>query len=287
MKARRGRPGRDRSGLRPRPAPALLAALAVLAGCVRGDAGGGPARRTLHVFAASSLAEAFRDMEGPFEERHPDLDVVLSFAGSQVLGLQIAQGAPAGAFASADLGLLDSLARAEVVSGVQAFAGNELAVVVPKGNPAGIASFADLPRARRIVLATAATPAGAYARRALERADAEFGPGFRDAVMGRVASEEHNVRLVRAKVQAGEADAAIVYRTDGIAAGLPTVPVPSVLNASPQYGIGVVVGAPDPAAGQRWVAFARSAEGRRILAARGFLTDAGAGRAARDPGSSP
>lgn len=250
----------------------LLAGSVVLASC-GGDAGGGLARSTLHIFAASSLAEAFRDMEEPFEERHPDLDVVLSFAGSQVLGLQILQGAPAGAFASADLGLLDSLARAEVVNGVHAFAGNELAVVVPKGNPAGIASFADLPRARRFVLATAATPAGAYARLALERADAAFGPGFRDAVMSRVASEEHSVRLVRAKVQAGEADAAIVYRTDGIAAGLPSVPVPAVLNVRPQYAIGVVVGAPDPRAGERWVAFVRSEEGRRILGTRGFLAE--------------
>lgn len=218
-------------------------------------------------------------MEGPFEQRHRDLDVVLSFAGSQVLGLQILQGAPAEAFASADVGLLDSLARAEVVSGVQPFAGNELAVVVPLENPAGIASFADLPRARRIVLATAATPAGAYARQALERADAAFGRGFREAVMNRVASEEHNVRLVRAKVEAGEADAAIVYRTDGLAAGLPTFPVPAVLGVRPRYAVGVVAAGPDPEAGsdpeagERWAAFARSAEGRRILAAHGFLVD--------------
>lgn len=255
-----------------RVALTLAAGAAVWAGCANGEAAS-PARRTLHVFAASSLAEAFRDLEGPFEERHRDLDVVLSFAGSQVLGLQILQGAPAGAFASADIGLLDSLARAEVVGGVQPFAGNELAVVLPPGNPAGIASFADLPRARRIVLATAATPAGAYARQALERAEAAFGPGFRDAVMDRVASEEHSVRLVRAKVAAGEADAAVVYRTDGLAAGLPTVPVPAALDVRPQYAIGVVVAGPDPEAGARWAAFVRSAEGRRILAARGFLVD--------------
>ena len=263
-----------KTAARLRVALALAAAAAVLAGCADGEAGP-PARRTLHVFAASSLAEAFRDMEGPFEQRHRDLDVVLSFAGSQVLGLQIVQGAPAGAFASADVGLLDSLARAEVVNSVQPFAGNQLAVVVPRGNPAGIGSFADLPRARRIVLATAATPAGAYARQALERADAAFGAGFRDAVMKRVASEEHNVRLVRAKVEAGEADAAIVYRTDGLAAGLPTLPVPAVLDVRPQYAIGVVAAGPDPEAGKRWAAFARSAEGRRILAARGFLVDPG------------
>lgn len=210
-------------------------------------------------------------MEGPFEQRHPDLDVVLSFAGSQVLGLQIRQGAPAGAFASADVRLLDSLARARIASEVQVFAQNELAIVVPEGNPAGIESFAELPRARRIVVATAATPAGAYARLALARADARFGPGFRDAVKSRIASEEHNVRLVRAKVAAGEADAAIVYRTDGIAAGLEIVPVPPVLNVRPEYAIGVVAGAPDPTAGERWIAFVRSAEGRRILADRGFL----------------
>ncbi|MDE0475807.1 MAG: extracellular solute-binding protein, partial [Gammaproteobacteria bacterium] len=57
--------------------------------------------RTLHVYAASSLAESFAAMEHAFEAAHPGTDVVLAFAGSQVLRLQIEQGAPADVFASA------------------------------------------------------------------------------------------------------------------------------------------------------------------------------------------
>ena len=53
------------------------------------------AKETLTVFAASSLTEAFRDLEGEFERANPNWDLRFSFAGSQILRLQIEQGARA------------------------------------------------------------------------------------------------------------------------------------------------------------------------------------------------
>ena len=250
-----------------------LSAAVLLVGCGSAE----PEREPLRVFAASSLTDAFSDMAGAFEAAHPETEVVLVFAGSQVLRLQIEQGAPADVFASADPRHMDSLVREGLVTGQRVLAENELVVIVPRGNPSRIDAFADLVRAERIVIGTPYVPVGAYAREALRRAGAEHGrPGFEAEVLGRVVSEESSVRLVRAKVELGEADAAIVYRTDAAPGRVRTVRVPSRANVRARYLIGVVAGAENVAGAERWAGFAASPEGRRILSRHGFLTDVAA-----------
>ena len=237
-------------------------------------ASGTPEREPLRVFAASSLTEAFQEMAAAFETASPDTDVVLVFAGSQALRLQIEQGAQADIFVSANHGHMESLTRGGLVSAERVLAENELVVIVPPDNPAGVESFGDLAKVERLVIGTANVPVGAYTREALRRAETDGGlPGFEAAVMGRVVSEEHNVRLVRAKVELGEADAAIVYRTDAVPGRVRTVQVPPGVNVRARYLIGVVAGAGNPAAAERWVGFVSSPEGRRILSRHGFLSD--------------
>ncbi len=60
-----------------------------------------PAARTLTVFAAASLTQAFGEMGKAFEAANPGVTVTFNFAGSQTLVTQIQQGAPADVFASA------------------------------------------------------------------------------------------------------------------------------------------------------------------------------------------
>ncbi len=244
----------------------ILGAAAVAAG---GDEGDG--RRTLQVFAASSLADAFREMETAFEAAHPDTDVTLVFAGSQVLRLQIEQGARADVFASADRRHIESLRRAGLVAAYGEFAGTELVVIVPPDNPAAIESFGDLVRARRLVVGTENVPIGAYTRELLRRAGARKGSGFESAVLDRVVSEESNARLVRAKVELGVADAAIVYRTDAAPGRVRTIAVPGWANVRAAYLMGPVAGSANPEGAERWIRFVASPAGREILARRGFV----------------
>lgn len=257
-----------------RRAAARYAAVLCAGGLVTGCGSAEPERQPLRVFAASSLTDVFGDMAGAFEAAHPDTEVVLVFAGSQVLRLQIEQGAPADVFASADPRHMESLVREGLVTGQRLLAENELVVIVPLGNPAGIEAFTDLARAERLVVGTPYVPVGAYAREALRRAGADGAfPGFEAAVLDRVVSEESSVRLVRAKVELGEADAAIVYRTDATAGRVQTVRVPAGANVRARYLIGVVAGARNAAGAERWAGFVASPEGRRILSRHGFLTD--------------
>ena len=82
------------------------------------------------------------------------------------------------------------------------------------------------------------------------------------------------MRLVRAKVELGEADAAIVYRSDTVAAGgVRTIEIPADLNVSADYSIGVVEGSVNPDLAEAWLAFVLSREGRGLLARHGFAAE--------------
>lgn len=246
----------------------LLLALSVgLIGCDRGEAG----RRRLVVFAASSLTEAMGELERAFERAHPAIDVQLAFAGSGVLRLQIEQGAHADVFASADVDHMRALTVAGRVHEARVFAHNGLVVIVPRDDPAQITAFGDLPRAKRLVIGGPTVPVGRYTRLMLDRAAASLGAGFAAAVRANVVSEENNVRLVRAKVELGEADAAVVYHTDAVASKrVRIVPVPAAFDVRADYLIGLVEGSAATDEARRWVAFVASEAGRRVLARHGF-----------------
>ncbi len=224
----------------------------------------------LHVYAAASLTDAFVDLERAFERRHPGTDVTLTFAGSQVLRLQIEHGAAADVFASANLEHMRALQDAGRVLPHQIFAHNELVVIVPPDNPAKVHALPDLAQTRRLVVGAGNVPVGAYAREMLTRADAQR-PGFADEVLSRVVSEESNVRQIRAKVELGEADAAIVYRTDATSSNrVHTVEIPAEVNTRAAYPIAVVKGSSHDQQARQWIAFLGSPTGVEILHKHGF-----------------
>lgn len=236
-----------------------------------------PSTRTrLVVFAASSLTDVFNDLERSFEAANTDVDVALSYGGSQVLKLQISEGAPSDVFASADDAHMRELVSAGSAQPSQTFAANELVIVVPEDNPAHIAELKDLPRAQRLVIGAASVPVGSYTRELLVRASKVYGAGFEKDVLAHVVSEESNVRLVRAKVELGEADAAVVYRTDAAASTkVKQVALPAELNVRANYPIAVLTKAPQPELARRWVSYVLSPVGKTALTARGFLVDGG------------
>lgn len=226
--------------------------------------------RTLVVFAASSLTEAFTALESQFEAAHPGVDVRMTFAGSQVLRVQIEQGATADVFATANGEHLDALSTAGLTTGATTFAENELVIVVPPDNPAQVETLADLPRARRLVIGNPRAPVGAYTREMLNRAGDELAT----AVLARVVSEEPNVRMVRAKVELGEADAGVVYRTDALASKrVRTVPIDPSANVSAHYMIATHRHSADPRLAEAFVAFVMTPAAQSALRGRGFSAE--------------
>ncbi|MCK9487390.1 MAG: molybdate ABC transporter substrate-binding protein [Dehalococcoidia bacterium] len=244
-------------------------ALGVLSAC-------GSERETLVVSAASSLTDAFTELAAAFEAERGGVQVLLNTGASSALAAQIAEGAPAGVFASANVAQME-VALAEGRGDVwQVFALNRLVVVAPARSEA-VRAFDDLAAAGvRLVLAGADVPVGDYARSAIAVADAER-PGFAADVLANVTSEEANVRSVLAKVELGEADAGIVYETDAATAGeaVRVVPVPQAYAPSVRYPI-AALGRDEAGHAAAFVAFVLAEDGQRILGAYGFTPASGA-----------
>ena len=229
-----------------------------------GDSGTTLAQQTLTIYAAASLTLAFDDLATLMEQQNPAVDVQVTYDGSSTLATQIASGAPADVFASADEKNMAVLTEQDLVETATLFAGNTLRIAVAPGNPLGIDRLDDLAAAGVItVLCAPQVPCGAASATLLESA----------GVTVRAASEEQNVTAVVTKVAEGEADAGLVYATD-IAANLDTLEgvIPAgAANVVGHYPIGVVTDSPRAEAAQAFVDLVLSREGQAVLAGQGFL----------------
>jgi molybdate transport system substrate-binding protein len=247
-------------------------------GASAGSIPGAGASGVLTVFAAASLAEAFSMLARILEQRNPGLRVTLSLAGSQQLAAQIEQGARADLFASADQRWMDYVRERGLLAGAATeFVRNRLVVIVPRANPARIARLQDLANPGvKVVLAADAVPVGRYSREALLKLNRA--PGFPDnyanRVIANVVSSEENVRGVVAKVQLGEVDTGIVYRSDvtpATAARVTVFEIPDRYNVIASYPIAVVRGSPNPAAAAAFVGLVLSPLGQRMLRDNNFV----------------
>lgn len=233
---------------------------------------------TLTVFAAASLTEAFQELGARYEVQNPGQQVRFNFAGSQQLAQQLAQGAPADIFASANVAQMSQAVTAGRIApdAIQPFASNQLVIIFPSDNPANIQSPADLAQpGLRLVLAAEVVPAGQYALTFIEQAaqTQPDPPAYRQAVLANVVSYEENVRAVLAKVTLGEADAGIVYTSDlhgPSAAPVGQLPIPDSLNVLAVYPLAPLQDSAHPDAAHAFINLLRSPEGQAILTRYGF-----------------
>jgi len=229
----------------------LLSAIVLLAGC--GSPAANAKSEQITVLAASSLTEAFTTLAHEYERSHPGVRVRLVFGASSSLARQVSAGAPGDVIATASMSTIKGLRG---VGKPAVFAHNRLAIAVPPGNPGNVHGLADLGRPElRVAVCAPQVPCGDAARRAFAAAH----------VIGRPDTYEQDVKAVLAKVELGEVQAGLVYRTDIKAAGRRVVgfPIdPPVVAACPIVALRAV--------GSGFVAFVRSARGRAVLAAAGF-----------------
>lgn len=232
------------------------------------------ASRTLTVFAAASLTDAFIEIGKNFEATRPGVTVTFNFAGSQTLRTQVEQGAPVDVFASASGKEMDTLVAGKFVAEgtPQIFLTNKLVVLLPANNPASLQTLEDLARLGiKLVLAAEEVPVGNYARQSLEKMNASFGADFKHKVLANVVSNEDNVKQVVAKVQLGEADAGIVYTSDVVAAlDLKSIEIPVDLNVITKYPIAALTASPNANLAADFIAYVLSPEGQAILTKWGF-----------------
>ncbi|MEJ2375062.1 MAG: molybdate ABC transporter substrate-binding protein [Pseudolabrys sp.] len=169
----------------------------------------------LTVFAAASMRNALDAVDRAFSKA-TGVKVTASYAASSALAKQIAQGAPADVYVSANVKWMDFLAKQKLVKpGTRIdLLGNRLVLIAPKNSKLGHVAIekgfdiARLAGKDRIAVAdTRAVPAGLYAKAALKWI------GAWQAAQPKLAEAE-NVRATLAYVARGETPLGIVYATD-------------------------------------------------------------------------
>jgi molybdate transport system substrate-binding protein len=154
------------------------------------------------------------------------------------------------------------------VTGRTDFARNELTIIVPTDDPAGIESLDDLAEdGVKLVIAAEGVPAGDYAREIFANA------GIAGEATANVVSNAEDVRAVVTAVASGEADAGIVYVTDvtaDVTDEVSSIEIPDDVNVIATYPIAVVAGSEEADLAQGFVDLVLG-EGQQTLVEYGFL----------------
>lgn len=233
---------------------------------------------SLTIFAASSLTDAFGEMKTALEATNPGTSITFNFAASSALRTQLAQGAQADLFASADTAQMSAAQQGRLLAGDPTiFVRNTPVIIVPANNPRGITSAADLAKPGvKLVLAAKEVPIGNYARQIIAKMsqDPTYGADFSTKALANLVSAEVNVRQVVAKVQLGEGDAGIVYASDvtpAVRSQFVIIPIPKNVNVIAEYPIAVLRGSPNESGARAFIAYLLSAAGQATLRKWGFV----------------
>ncbi|QDZ89908.1 molybdate ABC transporter substrate-binding protein [Shewanella decolorationis] len=167
------------------------------------------------VFAAASLTNALNEIGQLYEKEH-QTKVIFSYASSSTLAKQIANGAPADLFISANQKWMDYLVDAKAVNADSRITllKNTLVLIAEKNSPVDQVTLnsdwdikAAVNGSRLAVGDPDHVPAGQYAKQALENLNL-----WKTAEP--LLARANNVRAALALVEQGEAPLGIVYSTD-------------------------------------------------------------------------
>lgn len=170
----------------------------------------------VRIAAAASLTDVISELSREYEKIHPGVKIKASYAGSSTLAKQIANGAPADIFISADKDWAEYLdARGLfITSSRRNLLVNELVLIAPAQRQVAIPLQKDFDFAAGFdgKLCTgepAHVPVGKYAQQALTYY------GWWAGIQSRLVGTE-DVRTVLAFVERGECALGIVYKTDAL-----------------------------------------------------------------------
>ena|SRR5437868_2170533 len=242
--------------------PAALALTIGLAGCGT-SAPTADGSATVTVFAAASLTGTFTELGKVFEAAHPGTSVRFNFGSSSTLAQQITQGAPADVFAAASPATMKTVTDAEPGTAPVTFVRNRLEIAVPADNPAKVRGLKDLADPKvKVALCAQQVPCGAAAVKALAAAGLKVTP----------VTLEQDAKATLTKVRLGEVDAALVYRTDVLAATgqVQGIAFPEADQAINDYPIAVLPKAPAGDLARQYVDLVLSRQGKDILGKAGF-----------------
>jgi molybdate transport system substrate-binding protein len=242
----------------------FILGLFLLAGVLNLDAA------TVVVFAAASLRDSLREIATVYELSSGDR-ITFNFGGSSLLARQIQEGAPADFFFSADEAKMAALEKQGLlVKGTRVNRlSNTLVVITAADSPLKLVSAHDLagPEVKRIALGDPrAVPIGVYAKEYLQKLD------LWSSIEPKVVPMD-NVRAGLAAVEAGNADASIVYKTDAAISKKIRIAFEVRREEGPNitYPLALVKDSRQPEAAKRFIHYLESQEAGRIFQKHGFI----------------
>ena len=237
----------------------------------------GKATGELKVLAAASLKASFTEIGTQLEKDNPGLHVTFDFQGSQTLVSSLSEGNAADVLATADEPTMNKAVEQKLVGERTEFATNVPTLIVPKGNPANVKGIDSSLDDAKLVVCVETAPCGNAAKELAKAYNVTLNP----------VSEEQKVTDVRTKVESGEADAGVVYKTDAVAAkdkvDEVTIDNKGVVN---HYPIAQTAKPSNPEAAQVFINAITSKSGQEILAKYGFGKPGDAGSASAGASSS-
>ena len=226
--------------------------------------------QTVVVSVAASLSDAVGDVANVFEKQ-TGIHVIVNAAGSQILATQIIEEAPVDVFISADhRQMLRVIDRGKIDEGtVRDLLSNQLVVIVPSDRSMSISRPIDLVQhsVRRVALGDPeVVPAGVYAREYFD------GMGVWNALTSKIVPTR-NVRAALRAVEAGTADAGVVYRTDMRTSRAAVVAFDVPVDRAPRitYPAALLTDPPHPESAEQFFAFLQTAKAQHIFEAYGFI----------------
>ncbi|MBQ9646983.1 MAG: molybdate ABC transporter substrate-binding protein [Oscillospiraceae bacterium] len=213
----------------------LCLALALLCVPLTGCASKSDAPVELTVFAAASMKETLTEIAEQYKSVAPNVTLVYNFDSSGTLKTQIQEGADCDLFISAapkQMNQLDGSLIGDadknpdgldfVLQGTRCdLLENKVTLVVPDGNPKGVASFDDLAaklEAGGVLLAmgNSDVPVGQYTQKIF----AYYSLDESALAAKGVLTYGGNVKEVATQVSEAAADCGVIYATDAFSAGL-------------------------------------------------------------------
>ncbi|MCB2180946.1 MAG: molybdate ABC transporter substrate-binding protein [Desulfobulbaceae bacterium] len=219
---------------------------------------------------AASMTDAVRELAAAYTRENTGVSIRPNFGSSGSLAKQIAQGAPADIYISANTKWMDYLLQEGKIAGstVRLFASNSL-VFVGSPNP-GVSSFAALPKLSRIAIGSPkSVPAGQYAEQAMRAAGI-----YEDMRAENKLVMAKDVRQALLYADRGEVDGAFVYKTDAVLVRQAVVlfGVPGNLHERIDYPVGLTREGEQNEAARSFSAFLSSPPALTILEKYGFST---------------
>ncbi len=224
----------------------------------------------LRLSVAGSMIDVIKEVGSVFSEQHPEAKLLPNFASSGALAKQLAAGAPADIYISANPKWMDYLVAQGIIPAatVETLAYNRLVLV---GHPAVPATkMNDLTQLSRIALGSpTSVPAGRYAQQAMTKA------GLYEPLLteGKLILTK-NVRQALLYADRGEVDVAFVYATDAPLANKAKIlfEVPQGLYPRVTYPMALTVAGAEKEEAQAFMEYLHSAAAKDIFQRHGFVT---------------